>query len=413
MFNSFPLFIYEQFHQKKLPVLLGESTDVGERTWRDRLSRKWQPTKEDEDRVSRIATRYLIRELSKGGLSKALRRELISAAPPRQTEAPLLTADLIYWFSLFDDNTKFQPAIDLAIKFDQYCHAFSKATRSDDVDGFRLAGLEALTWLKGFGPFTEQDLNDIKKKELQLSEALSLEELRKPVADVAESMILHVFSCWDVLFCHHYFAGQASAYPLFELMMPRFSPTIEIDKETGKLSRDGKPPKRGIFETSSHRLLDFVALLISRRKNRRFPDGAVSVSQMSAFFGVDERRLVKWRTQETHLSGKQFDRLWRDGLAYLSADDNIATPWPLLIVAYLWGPLLVREENEPVSITNCMDGYRDWWQRNLVRLQAEGLTFGDEPWPAWLIDQSSGSRSLDAWRSSQSSGLSSHPRDSQ
>lgn len=386
---------------------------MGERAWRDRLSRKWHPTKEDEARVFRAAARSFIRDLSSQGLSKIERRELLAAAPPKLTEAPLFTADLIYWFSPFVDKTKYQPAIDLAISFDQHCHAFSKANRDGDVESFRYAGQSALTWLKEFGPFTEKDLNDIKKKEVQLSEAQSLEDLRKPVADVAESMLFHVISCWDVLFCHYYFSGQASAYPLFELVMPRLSPTIEIEETTGKISREGRPPKRGIFETAPQRLLDFVALLIFRRKNRCFPAAAVSVRQMSAFFGESDRRLVKWRNQESHLSGKQFDRLWRDGLAYLSEDDSIATPWPLLIVAYLWTPLLVREERAPVSITNCMDGYRDWWQRNLVRMQAEGLTFGEQLWPEWLTDQSPGSKSLDVWRSSQSSGLTSQPRDSQ
>jgi hypothetical protein len=330
-----------------------------------------------------------------------------------QTDVPLFTADLIYWYSPVAGENNYKQAIDLAITFDEHCHAFATAKKNADVEGFRRAGLAALSWLKDFGPFSEQELCEYQKRESQLTEAQSLGELKKPVADVAESMLLNVLSCWDVLFCHHYFAGQASAYPLFELMMPRLSPTIEIDEITGKLLRNGKPPKRAIFETSIERLLGFVALLMFRRENRRFPDRPVSVKQMAIFFNETERRLVRWRDETVHLTGKQFDKLWFDCLARTPKEELPAPPLPLLLMAYLWSPLLVRKKGEPVSIMDCAGGYRDWWKRNLVRMQAEGLRFGDEPWPAWLTDQPSGSKSLDSWRSSQSSGLSSQPRDSQ
>lgn len=413
MFNHFPLFIYEQFHHKKMPVLLGESTDVGERAWRNRSAQKWQPTLEEEKAILQIAEERFIARLREEGLTEDECQEIISAIPSRQIGVASFTADLIYFHSHVPNWSSYKPAIETAVAFDQHCNAFAIAKARFDIEAFRSAGLAALDWLlDGLEP-SDNGLESAHRLQARLVAADSWSDLEELAAAVAESMIFNVLSRWDILFCHYYFEGQAPAYPLFELMMPRLSPSIKIDPETGALSRNGKQPKRAIFEPAVHRLLDFVALLMFRIEMGCFPVRPVSVKQMGFYFKEDAQRLAKWRDEELHLSGKQFERLWRTGTSRYPKRKDAAVPLPLLLMAYLWRPLLARKQGELPSIVNCMDGYKDWWQRNFIRMQAQGLTFGTEPWPAWLTNQSSTGDSFVSKRSSQSSGRPSSPRESQ
>jgi hypothetical protein len=64
----------------------------------------------------------------------------------------------------------------------------------------------------------------------------------------------------------------------------------------------------------------------------------------------------------------------------------------MLVAAQFWNPLLVREAGRFKEWIDCSDHYRLSWQRNLRRLRANGLAFGEVQLPAYLIDQPRGGR---------------------
>lgn len=209
---------------------------------------------------------------------------------------------------------------------------------------------------------------------------------------MGEKMMFHVLSCWDLSFCSVYFDGKLEAFPLFELVMPRLAPDIEIEPGTRRFLRGGVPPKVGIFEKSISRLFDFLAVLIYWKKFRQPPTKLPSVKDMAAWFHESERRIVNWRDETTRFTYRNLS-----DICYAATVDKEGNapglPSPMLVAALLWSPLLVRENGKPKSWYICFDDYEAWWKLNLARLTDKGLKFGETPLPSCLTYQSEGSRS--------------------
>jgi hypothetical protein len=255
--------------------------------------------------------------------------------------------------------------------------------------------------------------SDVEAFIQQFERAKELPELLDKAKLLGEQLIFHVMSCWDIEFCANYFSNKVEPFPLFALMMPRLSPDIEVEKGTGRFLRGGRPPKRGVFEKSMSRFLDFLAVLIHWHKFRLPPQVLPSMKDMAAWYNEDERRIISWRDETTNFTASQLFDLWH---VATSPDKNgiyPSCPTPMFVAAHLWSLLLARENGKPIHWIDCFDTYELCWKRNLSRLTAKGLRFGSIPWPKCLIDQPGGNRSLESWRSSQSSGRSSQPLDSQ
>ena len=298
----------------------------------------------------------------------------------------------------------------MAVEVDRLSGMFAERQAASDVEGMRAILLEAVHWCRQFSsePCDAEELGQLAG---DLAEAPE-EELDRLGNKAAEAVILLIVASWDVAFCSAYFPGM-EAYPLFELMMPRLAPSVEIEPGTGKFMRGGLQPRQGIFEKSMFRLLDCIAVLCFYRRHRRFPDAVPSVRDMAAWFVVDEGKIVSWRDETTRFTERDLVAIWGEALSGTPSGERPQPPIPLLAAAHLWSPLLVREKGKPVSWIFGFEAYEGAWRAMHSYLLAKGLTFGTTPWPTCLTFQSSGSSSPDSWRSSQSSGRSSQPRDSQ
>ena len=335
---------------------------------------------------------------------------MIQGAPSHLAGICLPTADLIYWNSP-SQGDHYAESIAVARQFDHYCHTLFEAFKDGDLDRFKQVLLQSLTWLRTYSQAgTDQsDADDLEKRFDKATDIAQLLEQAKPLA---EQLIFHVFSCWDVEFCATYFESSVAPYPLFELMMPRLASSIEVEAQTGRFLRDGKPPRQKVFEKAMSRLLDFIAVLAYARDNRRFPDKIPKVRDMVRLFNRSEPQIVNWRDETTRLNAQDFSNICKFAFG---ADEQgkYPAPWPIYIAASMWMPFLVRENGRPKELYLFFDSYELAWRRNLDRLMAKGLKFGTVAWPSCLTYQPLGNRSPESWRCSQSSGRSSQPLDCQ
>ena len=336
---------------------------------------------------------------------------MAQGAPSRLAGVCLPTADLIYWNSP-GQGYDYAESIAVARQFDLYCHALFKAFTEDDLDRLKQVLLQSLTWLRSYSqPGTDQsDADDLEKR---FDEATDITQLLEQAKPLAEQLIFHVFSCWDVEFCATYFESSVAPYPLFELMMPRLATGIEVEAQTGRFLRDGKQPRQKVFEKSMSRLLDFIAVLAEARANKGFPDKLPKVRDMVRLFDRSEQQIVNWRDETTRLNAQEFSNICEFAFGRDEQGKSAPAPLPIYVAASMWRPFLVRENGKPKEWYFFFDSYELAWRRNLDRLTAKGLKFGTVAWPHCLTYQPLGNRSPESWRCSQSSGRSSQPLDCQ
>lgn len=387
MFNAFSTSIIERLHGRKLPVLLAEHTGTTERTWRNRMQSGWNPSEEEIERFRKLcADRIADRVQSIEGVSAEEARQIVLRCPSWKAGTGLPTADLIFWFSPRYGEGCAQ-AIATAEQFDRHCFAWSDNTGAGDVEGARRVLIDALKWLRRCEAAVA-DMDDADELEQRIMSARDLPVLFVVAKQLAGEMLLHVMSSWDVEFSAGYFQ-KFEPYPLFALMMPRMMPGIEID-EGGRLVRDGRTPKQRIFQKSTARLFDFLAVLAYWQRHHCFPARIPTVTTMTAWFRETDTRIVSWRDETTRFTERDFFNIWRRAFGRDQQGNYIGAPLPLLVAAHLWSPLLLHESGKPRECLLFGDDYTHWWQRNLERLTATGLQWGMTPWPACLTGSSPG-----------------------
>lgn len=411
MFNLFAISLLERLHGKKLAAIFADETGVTERTWRNRLTKGWNPSEEEIEESRERGINYFFGLLRKAGWSDQEAKEIVDRNPSWKEGVGLPTANLIFLCSpKYAEG--YEEALSVAVEFDHLCHSIGEAFRSRDVSQVQSSLLAASRWLRGYCPEI-LDASDIDQLDSNIKEAIDLDELKGCGNKLGDEMLYHVLSCWDLNFCSVYFGGKLQASPLFELVMPRLAPNIEVEPGTLRFLRNGEPPKAGVFEKSISRLFDFLAVLIYWKKCHKPPTKLPSVVDMATWFNESERRIVNWRDETTRFTYRNLSDICYAATGLDKDGNATGMPSPMLVAALLWSPLLVRENGKPKSWHICFDDYEAWWKRNLSRLTDKGLKFGETPLPSCLTYQSEGSRSPELWRSSQSSGRSSQSRDSQ
>jgi hypothetical protein len=412
MFNQFAFTILERLCGQKLPVLLHEISGTSDRTWRNRFKHGWNPTDEERKHLQDRATTELTKKMvSVGEWSADEARKILAERPSAKIGIPLPTADLVYQFSPRHGEYCGE-AVALAIHFDRDCESLAEAVRSGDVDKAREVLVAMLNWLRTFCPEDSEDA-DARTLQSELEASSDIETLLLAAKPLVEALLFHVLSCWDLEFCAGYFDSTMQAYPLFQLVMPRFAPDIEIEPETGRLLRDGRQPRKRIFETATSRLFDFLSVLVAWRRYRRLPESLPRVKDFAAWSSQDESRLVSWRDETTKFTARQLEQLWTSALTPDSEGIYPAVPSPMFVCAHLWSPLLGREDGRATQLIDCTANYRLWWERNRDRLVAKGLQFGKQAWPDYLTAVRSDNGSLASAFSAQSAGRSAQPRDCQ
>lgn len=412
MFNQFSITILERLMGRKPAVVLGELSGTTERTWRTRLKHGWEPTEDErkdfDERTNVALTKRLI-DIGEWSPDEAL--AILAERPSTKAGVFLPTADLIYSFS--PGHGKYcQEAMALAARFDRDCDELSEAVRSKNVDRMREVLVAMLEWLRSFCS-EEIDTDDVQVLRAQLDISSNVETLLEAAKPLNEALLFHVLSCWDVEFCAGYFESTMRAYPLFQLVMPRFAPGIDIEPGTGRLLRDGRQPRRRVLETATSRLIDFLFVLVAWRRYQRLPEDLPRVKDFAAWSGENEARLVSWRDETTRFTARQLEHLWTTVLAPDNQGIYPAIPSPIFVCAHLWSPFLVREDGRATALFDCTANYGVWWERNRDRLVAKGLQFGEQAWPTYLTAQRVNGESFASFCSTQSSGRLSSPRDCQ
>lgn len=412
MFNQFSITILERLVGKKFAVLLDELSGTTERTWRNRFKRGWEPTEEERENLAERMTAELTERMMRiGEWTREEAGKILAERPSHVARVFLPTADLIYQFSP-QHATYCQDAIILASHFDRECESLAEAVRLGEVDGVRKVLIAMLDWLRTFCS-SEMDDADAVALQRTFETSQDVQALLEASKPLGEALIFHVLSCWDVEFCAGYFGGTMQAYPLFELVMPRFAPDIEIEPETGRLLREGRQPRKKVFETATSRLFDFLSTLIAWRRSRHLPNSVPKVKDFAAWSRQDETRVISWRDETTRFTARQLEHLWTRSIEPDSDGIYPAIPSPMFVCAHLWSPLLVRQDGRTTHFVECTASYRIWWERNRDRLIAKGLQFGSQAWPNYLTGERTDKASLASVFCFQSAGRSSNPRDCQ
>jgi hypothetical protein len=387
MFNQFSSAFVQRLIGRKPAALLGEFSGTTERTWRKRLQQGWKPTDDQSRDLDKRLTAALTEQLIKiGGWSIDEASDIIAGQPSSTSGHFLPTADLIYHFSpLYGKYC--QETMRLASHFDHDCERLADAVQQQDVNRARAVLTAMLDWLQTFC-VEKSDMEDAEALRIKLGLSCDVATLLKDAEPLHEALILHVLSCWDVEFCAGYFDSTMQAYPLFQLVMPRFAPDITVEQRTLRLLRNGQPPRRNILETASSRFIDFLSVLVAWRRYRRLPHGIPRVKDFAAWCKESETRLVSWRDETTRLTARQLEQIWTTALTPDSQGIYPAIPSPMLVCTHIWSPLLLRGENHrPSGLIDCTAGYKMWWDRNYHRLTGQGLQFGMQAWPDYLLSQ--------------------------
>jgi len=369
--------------------MLGDATGLSERTWRNRLHSKWNPAPEDIEKLKGKQLSAFVARQEKHGYSEQESNDIFCGSPSWQAGAFLPTADIIYWCAPTRAED-YSNSIGLASVLDHLSNAYFVAKEAGNFEQARHVVMEVGKWTLSQCP-PGSDLQTLDDHLATLESASEIEGLLKAAKEFAGEGMLLCLSCWDLEFCSAFTAGKAKAYPLFELVMPRLDPSIEIDPNTGQLFRNGKTAKRKQFQKPISRLIDFIAVLAARRRSGQKPASIPSVREMSAWFDVDESKIVSWRDETTKFTERDFFRVWKSAIPVDEKGERPADPLPMLVAALIWSPLLTRDESKTVSLIDPREDYESWWMRNHARLTAKGLPFGNTPWPECLTSQSSGS----------------------
>jgi hypothetical protein len=388
MYNYFAITILERLVGRAPAVVLAELSGTTERTWRNRIKKGWEPTEEEYARFDARTTAALAEHLvNKGGWSIAEAQEILAGRPSQQAGLALPTADLVYHFSP-RFGVDYQQSITMAAGFDRDCDRLLQAVRAADLPAMRVVLGTMLDWLLSFST-DATDLTDAEELRGHFDAAPDVEILLEAAKPLGQELIFHVLSCWDVEFCARYFDGTMQATPLFPLVMPRIAPGIDIEPGTGRLLRAGRAPRQRVLEPGMSRLLDFIAVLVAWRRNRRLPARPPLVKDFAAWCKQEESRIVSWRDQTTRFTARQLEQIWMTSLSPDSEGVYPAVPSPMFVCAHLWSPLLARQGGRVTQIYDFTSSYAGRWRQNRDRLVNNGLQFGEKAWPAYLTQPSS------------------------
>lgn len=395
-----------------MPVqtMLAEMTGISRKTW-VAGGPKRSAAKERAARQIEIAGRQKLRD---NGLSDEEIEEWLSRFPMTTDEEPYSLSALIKTFSPSLED--FPETLELAKDLDKLAHALSGAKRHDDIAAYKGILLNEPLLEKSYFANSDQELGmeGTPVALVSIQQASTWEELDHPSKIVTAQALFSLLACWDLEFCRSYMPSM-QAFPVFETVMLHTEHEIQ---EKQKVSRD-------MFHRPTRNLLEFLATIgdwvrnCGKKKPRK-----VTVKQMEAWLELGEpqitrQKLWNWRTGRDAFLAEDFALVWR---RFTGAGDDkdekpFIPPAPLFAASQMWEVLLVQLDikKKPKTLLLSQPWYLWWWEHHRARLQAKGVTWGNQPWPACIRNQSSwsGAKSPDSSLSSQSSGRSSKSLDSQ
>ncbi len=302
----------------------------------------------------------------------------------------------------------FPLTIALALKTDELLQSLIDACNQDDFDRFKRdicahqEGNSPANQFDSAKPATEPLLEDA-----QWAAISNWSEADTVLNSRYESIFFDIYTGLDIEWGSQYFRAM-KAIPLFLWIAPRINEEWDIQL--------GPAPSKNRIYRPIRRLLELSYALVHMHYRKCWPSAPVGRSELGKALELsdavvgnyfDGTRKLTLRTHEIH---------WQAMCGHLSSDQVKPgnAPWsptPLAVMAIVWQANLIVDtsENKLKSwILLDEDEYMRRWQyhrRNWASLLPPA---GDMEWPTWLLNQSVSSDSV---RSSQSSGLSSSPRE--
>ena len=336
--------------------------------------------------------------------------------PETTEDEPYFLSMIIRLFSLSDEPPP--ETIALANKMDELAHAIWKAGHSRDIATYKDLLLNTPLLDKCYFADTERELrvDDVPLAYRQAQIANDWAELSASSQAVMVNMLLSFLASWDLEFCRDY-APAMKPFPLYEILMLQTTHDLESNPKL--------PSRRDLFRFPTRKLIDLMAMMGEYIRNHGGKTlKKIPVKDMEAWLELGEpqipaQKLWNWRRGRDAFLLEDLAVVWRRFAG--ARDDNEKNipppPIPLFVVASIWQHVQFQDNKKAgrKTLLFIQPWYLWWWEHHRDRLMAKGITWGNRPWPACIINQTSwsGVKTSDSNLSSQSSGRSSKSRDSQ
>ncbi|BCO28253.1 hypothetical protein MIZ03_3153 [Rhodoferax lithotrophicus] len=299
--------------------------------------------------------------------------------------------------------------IALALKADELFQSLIDACNQDDIERFKC---DVCTHHGSINRTILIDTAESDTKRLsgdpKWAAISNWDEIGAILMSQLESILLDIYTSLDAEWGNQYFQAT-NPVPFFLWIAPRINENWDIQL--------GPIPSKNMIHRPVRRLLELSYAVAHRHYRKRWPSAAVGRSELGKALQLSDTHVGNYFDGTRKLSLSTYTTYWEVMCQHLSSardksKSGLRCPTPLAVMAITLQEMLIvnTNENKLKSFTLLSeDDYKRRWEchrRNLV-IPSSSV---DVEWPVWLLNQSVSS---DSFRSFQSSGLSSSPRECQ
>lgn len=201
-----------------------------------------------------------------------------------------------------------------------------------------------------------------------------------------------LFSCWEIEYLAACLTNKDSGrgiapQPIVEFLMPKLKP------EAKKLP-NGMFSSRGLFHLPLRRLLDLCYCFSILHREGKWPSkNRITRTQVAGAGGnvlqgdASDQPLAKMRKGLRGLSAEEFRDVWISMVGQNDEGRIPMPPWPWYIATQALTRLFVQKSERFGAMTVVTPGshlYRYWWEQSFSEIKAQGVRFGNYPWPSYL-----------------------------
>ena len=351
---------------RKRGSIIAERTKLSERRVRDGLDNLHPRTLE---RAKKNAIDYMRVLLVEKGLNEDEVEEWLKNQPGSFTAAAIYDAQGL-------GGDEYPTSLHFASRIDDLGNRFRKAHALDDVDQAKdvLINTDWLTANYFTSGSSEKSSCESPPFWCLASSAKDWEDLRWPVHAVRMNLLFALLSKLDVELASQNFR-PLEPQSIFELVFP-------YDTKRG----------RSRFKLPVHRLLDFMAALSFIHLHEQFPEEPFKLKELVEICKEDEPNIRKWRTGKKRFGWSNFENIWLTLFPRHEVDGVSGRAWPinpLYIAAIIFQNEFTRIDtvaDRVQQVATDVEDYHYWWRIEMEEAEkTRGVTFGDIPWPKWLI----------------------------
>lgn len=223
-----------------------------------------------------------------------------------------------------------------------------------------------------------------------------------------EYILLDIYTGLDAEWGSQYFSA-ANPMPFFLWIAPRINENWNI--------QSGPVPSKNLIYRPARRLLELSYSVVHRHYRKFWPSAPVGRSELGKALQISDAHVGNYFDGTRKLTLSAYNSYWQAMCKHFSSDHHKPEyspicPIPLAFLAITFQETLIKNtsENKLKSFTLLdEDDYKRRWECHRRRWDIQPSPV-EVDWPDWLLNQSVSS---DSFRSSQSSGLSSSPRECQ